>query len=257
MPDNHRQKAIGLRTLIGLSQKARRTRSARAIFVLFAAAAFLLTATEAHARPLKLHKHSRLGAMARSLFNVALPSPGLQMSDEEDVPDTGERYELKLARSGDGQTVDVVYRIGDVYIPEALDQLNQFLCDSHNGDVPNFDPRTFDLLHTVLAKIGRTEDSVDILSAYRSQETNDMLRLEGGTNAALHSQHIVAKALDIRVPGVSASLLRVAALSLHAGGVGYYPTSQFVHIDVGPVREWNYSPRLAHKRRSNRRHVHA
>ncbi len=76
-----------------------------------------------------------------------------------------------------------------------------------------------------------------------------MLRESGTTNAAEHSQHIVAKAVDLRVAGVSAPLLRDAAKSLDAGGVGYYPAGQFVHLDVGPVREWTYSPHAAHKRR--------
>jgi uncharacterized protein YcbK (DUF882 family) len=145
--------------------------------------------------------------------------------------------------------IDVVYRIGDTYIPEALDQLNEFLRDSHNQEVAPYDPRTFDLLHTVLAKVGKTSSVVDILSGYRSQETNDELRMSGATNAAEHSQHILAKAMDIRVAGVSARMLRDAALSLAAGGVGYYPASQFVHLDVGPLRQWTFSPHMRLRRR--------
>ena len=137
----------------------------------------------------------------------------------------GKKYELKLVRAYTGEALNVVYRIGDTYIPDALYKLNDFLRDSHNEEVSDYDPRTFDVLHTMLAKLGKTDSAVNILSAYRTQETNDMLRESGTTNAALHSQHIEAKALDLRVPGVPAVKLRDAALSLSAGGVGYYPKS--------------------------------
>jgi len=171
-----------------------------------------------------------------------MPGVGLLPDDEDDLPLEGQKYELKLVRAYTGEVLNVVYRIGDTYIPDALDKLNAFLRDSHNEEVSEYDPRTFDVLHTMLAKLGRSNTPVNILSAYRTQETNDMLRESGTTNAALHSQHIEAKALDIRVPGISAPVLRDVALSLDAGGVGYYPKSQFVHVDVGPVRQWTYSP---------------
>jgi uncharacterized protein YcbK (DUF882 family) len=183
------------------------------------------------------------------LSNIVLPSMGF-ISDE-DVPEDGQRYELKLARQS-GEIIDVIYRVGDIYIPEALDNLSQFLRDSHNDEVKSYDPRTFDVLHTMLRKLNRSNSAIQILSGYRTQETNDALRESGTTNAAEHSQHIEAKALDIRVPGVPALKLRNAALSLGAGGVGYYPKGQFVHVDTGPVRKWTYTPhraKHAHRRR--------
>jgi uncharacterized protein YcbK (DUF882 family) len=196
-------------------------------------------------------KHTRLHTLAHVFVNAALPGIGLLPEEEDELPAEGEKYELKLIRSHTGEIVDVVYRIGDTYIPAALGELNHFLRDSHNEEVSEFDPRTFDVLHTMLAKVGKSDGAIDILSGYRSQETNDMLRASGTTNAAEHSQHIEAKAIDLRVPGVPAPLLRDAAKSLEAGGVGYYPASQFVHVDVGPVREWTYSPH-ARGRRSHR-----
>jgi len=186
--------------------------------------------------------------------NVALPGAGLLPDDEDELPVEGEKYELKLVRAYTGEALNVVYRIGDTYIPDALDRLNEFLRDSHNEEVTAYDPRTFDLLHTMLAKLGKSDSVVNILSAYRTQETNDMLRESGTTNAALHSQHIEAKALDLRVPGVPAAQLRDAALSLNAGGVGYYPSAQFVHVDVGPVRQWTYSPHARRSRTRRSRH---
>jgi uncharacterized protein YcbK (DUF882 family) len=182
------------------------------------------------------------------LSNVGLPSMGL-ISDG-DVPEDGQKYELKLVRQG-GEIIDVIYRVGDTYIPEALDSLSQFLRDSHNDEIKSYDPRTFDVLHTMLRKLNRSSSVIEILCGYRTKETNDALRESGTTNAAEHSQHIEANALDIRVPGVPAVQLRNAALSLGAGGVGYYPKGQFIHVDTGPVRKWTFAPRRA---RHTRRH---
>jgi uncharacterized protein YcbK (DUF882 family) len=216
-----------------------------------------VVAPYASARKPVAQRHPRLHALAHAFVNAALPGAGLIPEDEDDLPADGKKYELKLAHGPTGEILDVVYRIGDTYIPEALDELNLFLRDSHNQEVNAYDPRTFDVLHTVLAKLGKSDGVIDVLSGYRSQETNDMLRASGTTNAAEHSQHIVAKAVDLRVPGVPAPRVRDAAKSLEAGGVGYYPTSQFVHIDVGPVREWTYTPHRVHRRSRRARHSSA
>jgi uncharacterized protein YcbK (DUF882 family) len=188
--------------------------------------------------------------MGHMLADVTLPSIGI-MPDNE-VPEDGQKYELKLARQS-GEILDVIYRVGDTYIPEALDNLSQFLRDSHNDEVKSYNPRTFDVLHTMLRKLNRSSSVIQVLCGYRTKETNDELRESGTTNAAEHSEHIEASAVDIRVPGVPAVQLRNAALSLGAGGVGYYPKSQFVHVDTGPVRKWTYVPRRAKHGRRHRR----
>ena len=184
------------------------------------------------------------------LSNVGLP--GMGFISDDDAPEIGQKYELKLARQG-GEIIDVIYRVGDTYIPDALGKLSQFLRDSHNDEVKSYDPRTFDVLHTMLAKLNRSSSVIEVLCGYRTKETNDALRESRTTNAAEHSQHIEANALDLRVPGVPAVELRDAALSLGAGGVGYYPKGQFIHVDTGPVREWTFAPRRAtHARRHHR-----
>jgi uncharacterized protein YcbK (DUF882 family) len=222
----------------------------------FAAVGLLLAAgSTASARSVPRHKHPRLHAMGHMLIDVALPGMGLIPDDDEDLPEDGKKYELTLARQG-GEIINVVYRVGDTYIPEALDKLSSFLHDSHNDEVKDYDPRTFDVLHTILAKLNKSSSMIQILSAYRTQETNDALRASGTTNAAEHSQHIEAKALDIRVEGIPAVNLRNAALSVGAGGVGYYPAGQFIHVDTGPVREWTFAPHrrtVSHSRRRHRR----
>jgi uncharacterized protein YcbK (DUF882 family) len=152
-----------------------------------------------------------------------------------------QRYELRMHHLHTGEDIDVVYRIGDTYIPAALDRLNHFLRDHRTQDVSNYDPKEFDLLHTLMASLGRVNGVIDIVCGYRTPLSNNFLRTRGAaTGVAEHSQHMLGKAIDIRVPGVSTVTLRNAAMALHAGGVGFYPVSQFVHVDVGPVRTWSY-----------------
>jgi uncharacterized protein YcbK (DUF882 family) len=102
--------------------------------------------------------------------------------------------------------------------------------------------KEFDLLHAVMARLGRPNGTIDVVCGYRTPESNEYLRTRSDdTGVARNSQHMQAKAIDIRVPGVRTRKLRDAALALKGGGVGYYPVSQFVHVDVGPVRKWTYS----------------
>lgn len=222
-------------------------------FIAIAALGIALPANAAARKQSLASRHPKLHALAHAFVNAALPGAGLLPEDEEDVPAEGEKYQLTLAHPYTGEMINVVYRIGDTYIPEALDELNLFLRDSHNQNVNAFDPRTFDVLHTMLAKLGKPDGVINILSGYRSKETNDALRASGTTNAAEHSQHIEATAVDIRVPGVPAARLRDAALSLEAGGVGYYPKGQFVHVDTGDVRHWTYAHHGGGKKKHGRR----
>jgi uncharacterized protein YcbK (DUF882 family) len=155
---------------------------------------------------------------------------------------SSQRYSLHLHHLHTGETLDVVYRVGNSYVPDAMEKLNHFLRDHRTNDVSEYDPKEFDVLHEVMTKLGRPNGTIDIVCGYRTPWSNNFLRTRSTvTGVAQHSQHMLAKAIDIRVPGVRTSLLRNVALSLHAGGVGYYPVSQFVHVDVGPVRQWSFS----------------
>jgi uncharacterized protein YcbK (DUF882 family) len=176
-------------------------------------------------------------------FNASSPATGLTRSAASPAISsaTPRSYELRMHHLHTGEDIDVVYRIGDTYIPEALDQLNHFLRDHRTQDVSSYDPKEFDVLHSIMTSLGRPNGVIDIVCGYRTPWSNDFLRSRGpSTGVAEHSQHMLAKAIDIRVPGVSTRALRNAALALHAGGVGFYPVSQFVHVDVGPVRAWSF-----------------
>jgi len=158
-----------------------------------------------------------------------------------DPPATGKPYQLRLSNLHTGETLSIVYRIGNVYLPEALEKLNYFLRDHNTQDVVHYEPKEFDVLHAVMSRLGRTNGLIDVLCGYRTPETNEALRNESAhSGVAEHSQHMEGHAIDMRVPGVATARLRNAALSLRAGGVGYYPVSQFVHVDVGPVRQWAF-----------------
>jgi uncharacterized protein YcbK (DUF882 family) len=166
-----------------------------------------------------------------ALFTVIPSRTALAMDS------TGPEYRLKLFHTHTGERLDIVYRRGGSYIPEALTRLDEYLRDHRTGDVRHYDPRVFDLLQELSAKLGQPNSEIDIVCGYRSPWSNEFLRIHGH-GVAQHSLHMQAMAIDIRMPGISTSRLRDAALALHRGGVGYYAKSDFVHVDVGRVRRW-------------------
>jgi uncharacterized protein YcbK (DUF882 family) len=205
-------------------------------------------------RPLFSKRTFSTGLALTTLSAVFLLMPGYGMRESvaETAPATvastpaGQKYELKLYHLHTGESIDVVYRVGDTYLPAAMDKLNHFLRDHRTQDQSHYDPKEFDLLHQLMAKLGKNDSVIDVVCGYRTPWSNNFLRTRGGTaspavtGVAKNSQHMQAKAIDIRVPGVTTAKLRDVALSLHEGGVGYYPVSQFVHVDVGPVRQWSF-----------------
>ncbi|SOY53895.1 conserved hypothetical protein, DUF882, COG3108; putative exported protein [Cupriavidus taiwanensis] len=136
-----------------------------------------------------------------------------------------------------GERVSLVYAVGDRFVPEALTTLNGFLRDHYSGKVGAIDPQLFDLLFQVRRELG-TDKPFQVISGYRSPATNSRLRNSRGGGVARHSLHMDGKAIDIRLAGVSLADVRDAAKSLQGGGVGYYESDQFVHIDTGRVRYW-------------------
>jgi uncharacterized protein YcbK (DUF882 family) len=146
-------------------------------------------------------------------------------------------YHLRFFHTHTGERLDVVYRVGDQYIPDALNQLDHFLRDHRTGDVHHYDPRLFDLLNDLTAAVGRAGAELNVICGYRTPWSNEFLRTHT-VGVALHSLHMEAEAIDIRLPGLKTSALRDAALALDRGGVGYYAKSDFIHVDVGRVRHW-------------------
>jgi uncharacterized protein YcbK (DUF882 family) len=194
----------------------------------------------------------KLGFAAILAVTISIGLSGKARATDADT-DTGigKQYHLRLHHLHTGEDIDVVYRVGDTYLPEAVAKLNYFLRDHRTQAESDYDPKEFDLLHSLMAKLGRPNGEIDIVCGYRTPWSNRLLRSQSANSGvAEHSQHMLAKAIDIRVPGVATAKLRDTALSLHEGGVGYYPVSQFVHVDVGPVREWSYGVRKRVRMRS-------
>lgn len=135
------------------------------------------------------------------------------------------------------EQIALVYANGDRYLPKALNRLNYFMRDHYSGKVGVMDPKLFDILYRLRSSLGARQ-SFHVISGYRHPATNEMLRKTRGGGVAKRSLHMDGKAVDIRLPGVPLTELRDAALALKAGGVGFYPRDQFVHIDTGAVRNW-------------------
>ena len=135
-----------------------------------------------------------------------------------------------------GERLSVEYFDRGTYLPDALETVNHFLRDFRTGDVHEIDPRLLDVLHRVTGATGSTRP-YQVISGYRSPATNEMLR-QRNEGVAVGSLHMVGQAIDVRLGDVPLPELRNAALTLRLGGVGYYPASDFVHIDTGRVRRW-------------------
>lgn len=147
---------------------------------------------------------------------------------------------LVLYNTHTAERIHIVYRRGDDYIPAALAKLDYFLRDHRTGEIRHFDPRLYDFLSDLAASVGRPGGELDIVCGYRTPATNEFLRAHT-TGVAKNSLHIQAEAIDLRMPGIDTLALRRAALSLHRGGVGYYPHSDFIHVDTGRVRQWCFN----------------
>jgi uncharacterized protein YcbK (DUF882 family) len=143
---------------------------------------------------------------------------------------------LSFRHTHTAERLAITYAFGDRYVTEALGRVAHFLRDFRNGETHAIDPALLDQLHA-LTSVSAGDATIDVISGYRSPATNRMLRERSGGVAA-HSLHLTGRAIDIRVAGVRLADLRDAALSLRAGGVGYYPASDFVHVDTGRVRRW-------------------
>jgi uncharacterized protein YcbK (DUF882 family) len=143
---------------------------------------------------------------------------------------------LRFRHLHTGERLDVEYVSRGHYVPDALASIDHLLRDFRTQDVHAIDPGLLDLLHALSAATG-TRHPFEVISGYRSPATNQSLRSRS-QGVASGSLHMVGKAIDIRVGDVRLPALRDAARSLGRGGVGYYPDSDFVHVDTGRVRTW-------------------
>ncbi|MGF9757187.1 DUF882 domain-containing protein [Microvirga sp. 0TCS3.31] len=156
----------------------------------------------------------------------------------QDAVANGDTRTLTFYHNNTKESLTVTFRRNGQYDQGALQQLNWFLRDWRRAESTRMDPRLFDTVWEVYREAG-SDAPVHVNSAYRSPQTNSMLRRRSSA-VAKNSQHMQGKAMDFYLPDVSTAQLRAIGMRLQNGGVGYYPNAYtpFVHLDVGSVRAW-------------------
>lgn len=144
---------------------------------------------------------------------------------------------LSLYNLHTDESVEACYWEHGVYVPTALEQLNVVLRDHRTGETRQMSPALIDLVYALSLRLG-SSSPVQVISGYRSPATNALLRAGGSGGVAERSLHITGEALDLCFEDRPLSQVRDTALALRGGGVGYYPKSGFVHVDVGRLRSW-------------------
>lgn len=180
----------------------------------------------------------RRGWLKASAIGTAFALTGLrswQALAAVDHKSNGVR-ELSFYNQHTGENLKTSYWAEGNYLPDALADINHILRDYRTDDVLPMDLPLLDLLHTLQGVLA-TPKPFQIISGYRSPKTNAMLAAHSG-GVAKTSLHMQGRAIDIHVEGIPLDQLRRAAIELQVGGVGYYPASNFVHVDTGRVRTW-------------------
>jgi uncharacterized protein YcbK (DUF882 family) len=155
----------------------------------------------------------------------------------EPVAPPVEERTIELFNTHTRETAKVVFKRGAEYDKDALEKLRKVLVDHRSGDVHDMDPALYDQLFDLAAAAG-VPPSYEIISGYRSPESNSKMAAKPGSGVAKGSLHMQGRAIDVRLKGCTVEKLRDLALAAKRGGVGYYQRSQFVHIDTGSFRTW-------------------
>ncbi len=173
----------------------------------------------------------RLGAVG-ALGGLCLPVRALACGLAAEPPERS----LAFYQTHTGEHVSTLYWAEGRYLPQGLSEIDRVLRDHRTGEVTEIDRGLLDLLHR-LAAVLETSEPFHVISGYRSTRTNTRLAAQG-RGVAPRSLHLSGQAIDLRVPHRELRQVREHALRLRGGGVGYYPSSDFVHVDVGRVRWW-------------------
>ena len=183
----------------------------------------------------RLSRRNFLGLSAAAAAG-ALPASALAAPAAISTP-----YDRQLSffHTHTSEHLTSAYCAAGEYVGAELNGINHLLRDFRVNEIKAIDPRLLDLLFELNTRLG-TDQPFHVISGYRSPATNAMLHERGGAQSgvATHSLHMEGKAIDIRVPGIKLAHLRDTAKALRIGGVGYYPESNFVHVDTGRVRYW-------------------
>ncbi len=166
------------------------------------------------------------------LFSIGLLAPTTQLG----IARALDARQLSFYHTHTEERLDIVYFENGEYVDSALEEINHFLRDFRTGDVTVMDPGLLDLIYDIRETI-ESDGTYEVISAYRSPRTNEMLRTRGG-GVARNSQHLLGTAIDVRLEDIPIEVLRDTALAMRRGGVGFYRKADFVHIDTGRVRRW-------------------
>ncbi len=176
---------------------------------------------------LSLNRRQFISMAAVTAAALSLPSIG-----SATVPSR----RLSFYHTHTGKKLDILYGSSDCYNQKALGQINEYLRDFRTGEVHVIDPKLLDMLCAVREEFGGNR-RFEVISGYRSFKTNQQLR-SNSSKVAKRSLHMLGKAIDIRMTGVSTKNIQQCALDMKCGGVGFYGKSNFVHLDTGRVRFW-------------------
>jgi uncharacterized protein YcbK (DUF882 family) len=184
--------------------------------------------------------------IAAAIASPCHAEPGISPAATRE--DTGEVRRLRLKHHWTGESLEVIYRIGDAYQPEAMAQINYFLRDWRCNKTIEMDPKLIDRIYDLQQRVD-AEQPIRVISGYRSEGYNASLLVSGRT-VDPESQHMFGRAVDIFVPGLQTERLKNAAEEQGFGGVGHYPFSgpRFIHIDTGPQRHWTEMDPSARRR---------
>jgi uncharacterized protein YcbK (DUF882 family) len=155
--------------------------------------------------------------------------PKFAFAKKQEIVTAAEKS-LNLYNIHTGETFKDVFAVNDQFNPDALVALDKLLRDRRTNDVIEMNRELFDLLHTIHADV-KAKQPLHIICGYRSKKTNDALRSKNG-GVAQNSKHLTGDAIDLNIPGVQLNAVRAAAWAQKAGGVGYYPKSGFIHVDI-------------------------
>nr|WP_228481207.1 YcbK family protein [Vibrio fluminensis] len=170
--------------------------------------------------------------MAGSGLVVASCAPSIALASYPDLSRS-----LALNNVHTGENLETCYFDGKSYVSKEMVRIDKICRDFRRNEIHKMDKKLFDQISLIQSELG-VEAEVQIISGYRSPATNKALRAHS-SGVAKKSYHMTGQAIDFRLDGVNLRRVRDVAREIKAGGVGYYPNSNFVHIDTGPVRYWS------------------
>lgn len=181
------------------------------------------------------NRRTFLKISASALLTTLFPHPATPAVGPNDF----ENRVLSFYNIHTGEQLKTRYRARGRLIDRSMQRISYILRDYRTGEIKPIDPNLLDLLHRIVLEV-KPHAPINIISGYRSPRTNAALR-KITTGVAKQSLHMEGRAIDIRIPGYRTTALRQLAIGLQSGGVGYYPASDFIHLDTGPIKIWQQS----------------